>query len=119
MTTDGSEDTFGDIKSLSLTLDELVNVNDITIQGLDNAVLMPNLTYGGATSLHLELSDKKDLTLDVLGMNGMLMYHETIESAIGNQSLDLNVNNLPAGKYQVVISDAKGGKVVLDWIVSK
>ena len=119
LTTDGSEDTFGDIKSLSLTLDELVNVNDITIQGLDNAVLMPNLTYGGATSLHLELSDKKDLTLDVLGMNGMLMYHETIESAIGNQSLDLNVNNLPAGKYQVVISDAKGGKVVLDWIVSK
>lgn len=119
VTTDGSEDVSSEIYELTLTLDELVSVAEISIAGLEDVKLMPNLTYGGSTTLYLELTNRKDLSLDILGIDGKLMYNTSVQGVTGNQSINLAVNHLSAGKYQVILSDTQGGKVVLDWIVMK
>ncbi len=118
-TTDGSEDVFSERYDLTLTLDELVNIDEVAIDGLEDARLMPNVSYQGNTTLFLELIKRKNLSLDIVNMDGSLIHHQNIESVLGVQSIDLNVDALSSGKYQVIINDSEGGVLTLNWIVVK
>ena len=116
VTTDGSEDTFGEIFSLSFTIDELVSVTN-NIKGLDEAVLLPNVSYGGFTTLRLNLSTEKNIDVSIYNSQGLRLFNSKIESLNGSQLIGLDLENLTSGNYKVVLTDDEGGLKKLDWIV--
>jgi len=117
VTTDGSEDTYGQSFGVTITIDEFVNVDELVINGLEEANLLPNITYHGQSLLMLNMSERKELTLEVISMNGVNLLHQNIETQIGTQHIELSMDNAAAGKYKMVLRDEHGAIKTLDWII--
>ena len=119
VTTDGSEDVFGDAFALTIVLDELVDVNEYAIVGLERAQLLPNITLDASTSLQLTLSDNKNLKMDVVNNYGAILYSKRIESKQGESRLEIEIGNLSSGQYHVILRDENGGIKSMPWMIIK
>ncbi len=119
VTTDGSEDVIGEDFALNIVLDELVDVDDYTIIGLDHAHLMPNLTFTANTVLALDLSERKNLEINIVNSLGAILYNDSIEGRVGEQYINIDIGDMRPGYYNVILKDEKGSMKTLPWIIAK
>lgn len=119
ITTDGSEDVFSEVFALTVVLDELVDVDDYSIQGINTTQLAPNLSFQSNTTLLLDLSQRINIEIDVLNSSGLKVYSDAFEGEIGMQQFEIKADNLAGGYYQVILRDDKGAVMSLPWIVVK
>lgn len=114
---DGSEDTYGQISTISLRAGVVVGVKDYVLSGIDKAKLAPNLSYQGQTKLHLSLTVAKNLELRIISNDGAVVYNRALGYVPnGNQEFEIDVPLLLSGEYQVIITDGQD-IMALPWMV--
>ena len=80
------------------------NINISTIVGVPkiannlNVDILPNPT-NSKTTIHLNQVLDEDLEIELMGMNGQLLYQSSLVA--GASSMDLDLSNLPASMYLV------------------
>jgi len=88
---------------LTITENTGVSVENIATQTLN---IFPNPT-AGLLNINTHITEAADYQLDVVDMLGKIVQQQQQNLQVGAQQIQLNVQNLPAGWYQLRISNGK------------
>jgi hypothetical protein len=67
-------------------------------KAFDNLMIYPNPAEG-LVNLNFYLNDNQTVKIEVLSLNGVSVYHESLPGLKGNIDRQLNLNSLPKGVY--------------------
>jgi hypothetical protein len=89
-----------------------------TAMNVRSVKLYPNPTSGNITSLSVNLSQSETLAVNIVNSLGQQLYSKTADMQSGDNSLQINTDNLASGVYFVNVVSQKGA-VQHKLIVSK
>ena len=80
-----------------------------TIAGLEELSIYPTTAPTGSTiQVDLQTSKQFNGQINIVDLTGRILYTKDIENSLGNQSMSIDTNTLPAGVYFVGINDGVG-----------
>jgi len=80
-----------------------------TIEGLEDLSIYPTTAPTGSTiQVQLQTSKRFNGQINIVDLTGRILYTRDITNNLGNQSLSIETNTLPAGVYFIGVNDGIG-----------
>ncbi|MFO0321695.1 MAG: DUF4465 domain-containing protein [Bacteroidota bacterium] len=94
------------------SFDHLTTINTVGITELENSekfLVFPNPATN-EVNLKFDSKDETDMSVDVIDITGKTIMTKTFQSALGNNSIHIDFENIESGLYFIKISDANFSK---------
>jgi len=82
-----------------------LDVNDVT-NNLDSYTLYPN-PASNVINIDVTMKNADDVSAMLVNLNGAVVAQKSMSLKAGNNKMSMDVQNLPAGYYTMIISDSK------------
>lgn len=94
------------------SIDNFTTVNTVGINELEsvsNSVVFPNPTTN-KVNITFDAKKETNLNFNILDLTGKILFSNALQSTLGSNTIEVNMENLEAGMYFIEMSDSNASK---------